>query len=71
MENKLAYFRKRAYMTQAKASKGMGVCQSMISKWEKDKAKMDVDQAYRMAELYGCSIDELMGRAEPAYKPAI
>ena len=51
-------------MTQTQVSKETGIPQNTISWIEHDKGIPNVHQCALLAELFGISIDELIGRKE-------
>lgn len=48
--------------TQVKVSKETGIPQNTISWIEKDKGLANIYQCVKLAECYGISLDELIGR---------
>lgn len=67
--NNLRAARKAAGMKQTDVAKIVGICQSGYSDWERGKNKIDNKSLQKLAELYGCSVDYLLGR-EDAKNPA-
>lgn len=51
--------RKRAGLTMAKASEQIGVTQACISLWETGKTEPVARTLRKVAEVYGCTVDEL------------
>lgn len=51
--------RRRAGMTQVEAAKAIGVTQGTISSWEAGNYWPARDKVKTVAEVYGCTIDEL------------
>lgn len=60
---KLKDLRKQKGFTQVQLSKMLHVQQASISAWENDISKPDFDNQMKLADIYGISIDELLGRA--------
>ena len=60
MKQRFKEYRKKAGLTQAEAAKKVGVTQSSISYWEKGKTTPSVESLFRMAEVYGCKIGDLV-----------
>lgn len=52
----------KAGMSQTEAARRLGVDQSTVSYWETGKKTPRASKLARLAELYGCTIDELFGR---------
>ena len=59
----LASVRINAGLSQSEVARRIGVDQSSVSCWEAGKRMPRAIMLVKMAELYGCSIDELMGRS--------
>lgn len=62
--NNLRAARKAAGMKQTDVAKIVGICQSGYSDWERGKNKIDNKSLQKLAELYGCSVDYLLGRED-------
>ena len=58
----LSAARANAGLTQTEAARRLGVDQSAVSFWESGKKFPRASMLVKMADLYCCSIDELMGR---------
>ena len=65
---KLKEMRIRAGMSQEKLSEKVGVSRQAITKWETDKGAPDMDNLMALSDLFGVSVDELLGRE--ARRPA-
>lgn len=61
-ENLSALRKKHAY-TQAQIAKKLNVTRQTVSKWEMGLSEPSLDLLDRLAEIYHCSVDELMGRS--------
>ena len=59
---KLKELRTRAGMSQEKLSEKVGVSRQAITKWETDKGAPDMDNLMAISDLFGVSVDELLGR---------
>lgn len=55
----------KAGFTQTEAARRLKINQSTVSYWESGKKHPRTPMLVRMAELYGCTIDELFDRAHP------
>lgn len=56
--------REAAGMSQQELAEKMKVTQSAVAKWENGETRPRVDKLAEMAELFGCSMDELMRKEE-------
>lgn len=52
--------RERANITQEELSKKMGITQSMLSQIEKDIKALSLIRAKDMAEILGCSVEDIL-----------
>ncbi|MBQ3652676.1 MAG: helix-turn-helix transcriptional regulator, partial [Clostridia bacterium] len=59
---KLKELRTRAGMSQEKLSEKLGVSRQAITKWETDKGAPEMDNLMALSDLFGVSVDELLGR---------
>ena len=59
--NGLGIERKRAGLTQRLASKKSGIPLSTIRRWEQGVNEPDVASIIKLADLYGCTTDALLG----------
>ena len=59
--------RKRAELKlpQKEVARAVGASQVAVSSWE-NTGGMTVDFLWRLADFYGCGIDELIGRETPS-----
>lgn len=55
--------RKRLSMTQDKLADQLGITAQAVSKWENDQSCPDITMLPKLAEIFGISIDELLGHA--------
>ena len=62
--NNLRAARKAAGLRQTDVAEIVGICQSGYSDWERGKNKIDDKSLQKLAELYGCSVDYLLGRED-------
>lgn len=53
--------RKQKGMTQQELADYMGVSDKAVSKWERDQSLPDIYALARLADLFGVTLDELMG----------
>ena len=64
--NRIKELRKRKQLTQAQLAKMLHVSQGMISSYESGNYQPDNDMLIQLAEIFGVSIDVILGREEPA-----
>ena len=56
----LLYQRQQRNMTQEQLAMLLGVSRQSVAKWEAGQSTPEVDKLMRMAEIFGCSLDELV-----------
>jgi len=61
MGQRIATLRKEKGMTQAELAEKMGVTDKAVSKWERDLSCPDISVLPHLAELFGITVDQLMG----------
>ncbi len=54
--------RKAQNLTQQELAEQMGVTAAAVSKWERDQSLPDIYTLSRLADLFGVTLDELLGR---------
>lgn len=59
--------RKRLNLTQDQLAEQLGVTAQAVSKWENDQSCPDIAMLPRLAEIFGISTDELLGREAPSH----
>lgn len=57
--------RKQLGMTQDQLAEKVGVTAQAVSKWENDQSCPDITMLPKLAELFGTTTDELLGRPRP------
>ena len=62
---RIASNRKRMHLTQDQLAEQLGVTAQAVSKWENDQSCPDITMLPRLAEIFGISTDELLGREAP------
>lgn len=67
--NRLLEYRKKAGLSQEELAEKIGVSRQAVSKWERSEASPDTDNLVMLAELYGVSLDEMLG-LKPAQSEA-
>lgn len=58
----LKYHRENLGISQSQLAKQTGLKQQMISWWESGKGLPNIEFCARLADFYGITIDELIGR---------
>lgn len=59
---RIKHFRKLRGLSQGQIAIRLGITQSAVSQWEKDRTQPDPDQLIALVDLLGVSMDELIGR---------
>lgn len=67
----LIYWRKQNNLSQEQLAKEIGITQAAISYWEKNKKCPNIIQCESLADYYGITIDELIGRENIPYKKSV
>lgn len=63
---RISSHRKKLGMTQDQLAEKLGVTAQAVSKWENDQSCPDISTLPRLAEIFGISVDALLGK-EPEY----
>ena len=66
--NRIKEFRQQAGMKQQELADVLSVKQTTVSGWEVGRREPDFDSLKRMADIFNCSIDELLWQKE---KPVV
>lgn len=66
LANNIQNLRKKAEMTQDELAARLGVTFQAVSKWENERSAPDISLLPEIADIFGCSIDELFSR-KPNY----
>lgn len=66
LNEQIAHFRKEKGMTQEELANRLGVTGQAVSKWESGQCCPDVALLPTLADIFGVTIDTLMGREEPS-----
>lgn len=66
--NRIKEFRQQAGMKQQELADVLSVKQTTVSGWEVGRREPDFESLKRMADIFNCSIDELLGQKE---KPVV
>jgi len=62
--NILASERARAGMNKRQLTRLLGISTERLRKWEDDPRTMPASMLVRLAELFGCTTDYLLGRVD-------
>ena len=60
--NRILELRKLNKMTQEELALKLDVTPQAVSKWENDNCYPDIDILIKIADLFNCTVDELLGR---------
>ena len=55
--------RNRANISQADCAEAIGAHRGTISAWEQGTGSIGLEEAWRLADLYGITLDQLAGRS--------
>ncbi len=67
---KITELRERAGMTKTQVADKLGVDISTVCKWETGVNKPTSDSLLKLADLFRCTTDELLGREPPGRNSA-
>lgn len=59
---RLQQFRKRANLTQEEVATKLNITPQAVSKWENDVSAPDISLLGEIADMFGITVDELLGR---------
>lgn len=68
MMNQIKAYRTKLGQTQAELASACNVKQNTVSAWETGRSEPDFESLKKMADIFNCSIDELLGQKE---KPVV
>ena len=71
MEQRLIALRKEKGLTQAQLAEAINICRQSISDWERGVTKPTQDNLLLLSELYGVSVDYLLGKDVCPVAPAV
>ena len=71
MEQRLIALRKEKGLTQAQLAEAINICRQSISDWERGVTRPTQDNLLLLSELYGVSVDYLMGKDVSPAAPAV
>ena len=65
LADRLVELRKEHKLSQEALAEKLGLSRQSISKWERAEASPDTDNLIALAEIYGITLDQLLGNDEP------
>lgn len=65
MSLQLRQLRKKTGLTQEELAKKIGGTARVIGAWERGETQLQLEDAARIADVFGCTLDELAGREWP------
>lgn len=68
LEDRLYKLRIENKLTQEEVASAINVSRQTISNWEKGTAKPSLDKAVELAEIYGISLDAMVGKTPSSVK---
>lgn len=68
---RIKYHRKRLGLTQEQLAERMGVSPQAVSKWENNISCPDISILPELADLFGISVDELLGKKRMTHEAAV
>jgi transcriptional regulator with XRE-family HTH domain len=68
MGTRLKRLREAAGLSQAKLAAAAGVSPRTVQNWEYGKRTFDFESAWKLADVFGVTLDELAGREPPRKK---
>ena len=66
--NNISYYRKANGLTQSALGEKLSYSDKAVSKWERGDSVPDVYIIYRMSEIFGCSVNDIIGQNEKDIK---
>lgn len=69
LADRLVELRKEHKLSQEALAEKLGLSRQAISKWERAEASPDTDNLIALAELYGITLDQLLGNDEVKTEP--
>lgn len=62
---KLREMRNRAKLNQQQVADALGIPKGRYGDWERETTTLNLKDAIELADLFGCTLDELAGRKSP------
>lgn len=64
--NRVKELRIAAKMTQADLAKQLDITTPSITKWEQGRSNPEISNAFKLADIFGVTLDYLLGRSTSA-----
>jgi transcriptional regulator with XRE-family HTH domain len=64
---RLAQYRMRANLKQSKLAQMLETSQQSVARWENGRSEPTIRQLCALADIYGATLDELLGRDVPPH----
>ena len=61
--NAYQYFRKRSGLKQSEVADALNINRTTVAKWESEKAYPTANKLKPLANLYSCTVDELLSES--------
>ena len=61
--NNISYYRKANGLTQSALGEKLNYSDKAVSKWERGESVPDVYVLYKMSELFGCTLNDIIGQS--------
>ena len=61
MNNRIREFRSAQGLSQAELGKKLNVAGATVSSWEQNRTEPNMEQSIKMANLFGCTLNDLFG----------
>lgn len=58
--------REQANITQAELARELDITQGAVSQWETGVTKPSIDLMFKIAKLFGCTVEELYAEKTPS-----
>ena len=71
MELRIKELREELQLTQKEVAEKIDNVQRNVSNWENGTSEPDCENLIKLAELFGVSVDELLGRERAAVPPEV
>ena len=70
--NRIRSLRKQKKLSQLELAERLHISQTAVSQWETEKTSPDFESLLKLGDIFGCSIDYLLGRTDVSQteKPA-
>ena len=65
LNERIAYYRKKCGLTQEELAEQCSVTPQAVSKWENGLTAPDISLLPRLAQIFGCTTDALLGLEKP------